>query len=132
MQLSVTVRNAKLDAITTAIGASAILCLFSGSLPADCTQPDPTGLIATMTLPATWMAGATGGTKSLTGVWSVGATNAGVVASFRIYDPTGVTCHAQGTCSLAGAGGDMIIDNTNVAVGQVVTVQTFTLTEGNA
>jgi hypothetical protein len=132
MQLSTTVRNAKLDAIETAIGASALLSMFSGSLPADCTQADPTGLILTMTLPASWMSDASGGVKSLAGVWSQAASGAGIVASFRIYDSTGVTCHAQGTCSLGGGGGDMILDNTNVAISQVVTVQTFTLTEANA
>ena len=43
----------------------------------------------------------------------------------------GTTCHIQGTVTLTGGGGDMTVDNTNFAAGQVFTVSNFTITAGN-
>ena len=40
VQLSTAVRNARLDAIETAIGASAILRIRSGAVPANCAAAD--------------------------------------------------------------------------------------------
>ena len=57
-QYSVAVRNAKLDAVETQIGVSAILKIFSGAEPANCAAGDPAGLLCTIALPADWMAAA--------------------------------------------------------------------------
>jgi hypothetical protein len=40
MQLSVAARNARLDAIETTAGASAVLKIFTGSPPANCAAAD--------------------------------------------------------------------------------------------
>lgn len=131
-QLSVAVRTGKAGAIATAVGASPILKLFSGAEPANCAAADPAGPLASITLPATWLAAAASGAVSMTGTWAGTASAAGTAASFRIYDSTGTTCHLQGSCSLSGAGGDMILSNTNLASGQSFSVTSFTQTEGNA
>jgi hypothetical protein len=79
------------------------------------------------------MAAASGGSKSKSGTWQdLSADAAGSAGHFRIYDSGGATCHMQGTATITGGGGDMILDNTNFAVGQVFTVVNFTLTAGNA
>jgi hypothetical protein len=131
-QLSVTVRNARLDAIESAISTSAKLQLRSGAAPANCAAADSGTLLSELDLPADWMAAASSGTKEKSGTWSGVGVAAGTIAHFRIKDSTGATCHIQGSVTITGGGGDMIVDNTNVAVDQVVTVQTFTLTDGNA
>lgn len=126
-QYSVGVRNAKLDQIETTIGTAAVLKIFSGAEPANCAAADPSGLLATITLPSDWMNNASSGSKTLLGTWSVAASGSGTAASFRIYDSGVTTCHIQGAIT-----GDMTLDNTNIASGQTVTVTTFTITAGNA
>jgi hypothetical protein len=125
-QYSVAVRNSRLDAVETAIGVSAVLKVFSGAEPANCAAADPTGLLCTITLPADWLAAASGGTKAKAGVWSGAASGSGTAASWRIYDSSGTVCHIQGNTT------DMTFDNTNIATGQTMTVNSFTLTAGNA
>src|SRR3990167_5250459 len=56
-QFSVAARNAWLDAIETAIGASAILKIRTGAVPATCATADAGTVLATMALPSDWMAG---------------------------------------------------------------------------
>jgi hypothetical protein len=125
-QKSVAVRNAELDAIETTAGTTALLKLFSGAEPANCAAADPAGLLATLTLPSDWMAAAGSGVKAKAGTWSGTGSAAGTIACWRIYDNAGTTCHLQGNTT------DMTFDNTNVAIGQVVTVNTFSITAGNA
>jgi hypothetical protein len=132
-QLSVAVRNARLDAIETAIGVSAVLKIRTGAAPANCAAADAGTVLATLALPADWMAGASGGTKALAGTWQdASADAAGTAAHFRLYASDGTTCHAQGTVTATGGGGDMTVDNTNFAAGQSFSVSSFTVTEGNA
>lgn len=125
-QYSVTVRNAKLDQIETTIGVSAVLKVFSGAEPANCAAADPTGLLVTITLPVDWMANAATGAKSKLGTWSGTASATGTAASWRIYELTGATCGIQGNTT------DMTFDNTSIASGQTVTVNTFTITAANS
>lgn len=133
LQYSVAVRNAKLDAVETAIGASAVLKLRTGAQPADCAAADSGTVVATLTLPSDWMAAASSGSKAKAGTWEdTSADNAGTVAHFRIYASDGTTCHAQGTVTNTGGGGDMTLDNVAVNAGQTITITGFTLTAGNA
>jgi hypothetical protein len=131
IQLSVAVRNARLDAIETAIGTSAILRIRTLSPPADCAAADVGVVLAEMTLQSDWMAAAASGSKAKAGTWQDAAANAaGTAAHFRIYDSAGTVCGLQGT--VAQGSGDLSLDNTNIALGQQVTINTFTLTDANA
>lgn len=133
LQYSTTVRNAKLDAVETAIGASAILKIRTGAVPANCAAADSGTVLATLNLPADYMAAASGGTKAKSGTWEdLSADNTGTAAHFRLYASDGVTCHAQGTVTLTAGGGDMTVDSTSFTAGQAFTVTGFTLTAGNA
>jgi hypothetical protein len=128
-QYSVSVRNAKLDQVEATIGTGAILKIFSGAEPANCAAADPAGLLATLTLPSDWMANASAGAKAKAGTWSGSGSAAGTAASFRIYDSGLVACHIQGNVGMGS--GDLSLDNTNIAIGQTVTVNTFQITAGN-
>jgi hypothetical protein len=131
IQLSVAVRNARLDAIETTIGASPALEIRSGAVPANCAAADAGTLLASMALPADFMAAASAGAKAILGTWQDLEANAtGTAGHFRIKQ--GATCHLQGTVTGTGGGGDMELNNTSIAVGQSVSVSAFTLTDGNA
>lgn len=133
LQYSVAVRNAKLDAVETAIGASAVLKIRTGAVPATCATADSGTVLATCSLPSDWMAAASSGTKAKAGTWEDTSADAtGTAAHFRLYASDGTTCHAQGTVTATGGGGDMTVDNVSFASGQAFSVTSFTLTAGNA
>jgi hypothetical protein len=133
LQLSVAVRNARLDAIETAIGTSPIMRIRTGSVPASCAAADAGTVLASLTLPSDWMAAASSGSKSLSGTWQdLLADASGTAAHFRIYDSGGSTCHLQGTVTVTGGGGDLTLSSASISAGQAVTVTAFTLTEGGA
>lgn len=133
IQLSTGVRNARLDAIESTIGTSAVLKIRSGSAPADVATADSGTVLATCTLPSDWMAAASSGAKAKSGTWEDTSADAtGTAAHFRIYASDGTTAHIQGTVTATGGGGDMTVDNTSFASGQAFTVTGFTLTDGNA
>jgi hypothetical protein len=132
LQYSVAVRNAKLDAVETAIGTSAVLKIRTGAAPANCATADSGTVLATLSLPSDWMAAASGGTKAKSGTWEDTSADAtGTAAHFRLYASDGTTCHAQGTVTATGGGGDMTVDNTSFAAGQGFSITGFTLTAGN-
>lgn len=132
VQLSVAVRNARLDAIETTVGTSAVLRIRTGAAPADCATADAGTVLAEMTLPSDWLAAAAAGSKAKAGTWQDASANAtGTAAHFRIYDSAGTTCHLQGTVTATGGGGDLTLDNTSLASGQSVTITSFTLTDAN-
>ena len=129
--LSTAVRNARAEAIEATIGASAKLLIFSGAKPANCAAADPSGLLATIDLPADWLTAAASGVVSKAGTWAGTGSGAGDAQSFRIKDNGGTTCHLQGTAGGAGSGMEMILTNANIAIGQAVSVSSYTWTEGN-
>jgi hypothetical protein len=133
IQLSTTVRNARLDAIETAIGTSPILRIRTGAQPANCGTADSGTVLVEMTLPSDWLAAAASGAKAKSGTWEdASANNTGTAAHFRIYESTGTTCHLQGSVTVTGGGGDMTLDNDDINAGQNVVITGFTLTDANA
>jgi hypothetical protein len=131
MQFDVTVRNAIVDAIETAIGSSPIFKIFDGALPASPIAADNGDVMAQWTAPSDWLSNASDGSKSKLGTWSTNASGTGTATYFRVYNAAGNECRGQGVVSMAGGGGDMILDNTSFANGQPFTVSAFTLTAGN-
>ncbi len=133
-QFSDATRNAALDAIESAIGTAPKLQIRSGALPANTAANDGGSLLVEIDLPSDWLEDAATGVKTIKGTWTgtgaaaaAGGTNAG---HFRIKNTAGTTTHVQGTITITGAGGDMELDNPNIAQNQSVTVTTFTLTAG--
>lgn len=133
VQLSTAVRNARLDAIETTIGVSAVLKIRTGAQPANCAAADSGTVLATLNLPSDYLAAASGGTKAKSGTWEdTSADNTGTAAHFRIYDSGGSTCHLQGTVTATGGGGDLTVDSTSFTATQDFLITAFTLTDGNA
>lgn len=133
VKFSTGVRNARLDAIESTVGTTAVLKIRTGAAPADVATADSGTVLVTMTLPSDWLAAASSGSKAKAGTWQDTSADAtGTAAHFRIYASDGTTAHMQGTVTATSGGGDMELDNTSIASGQSVTVTTFTLTDGNA
>lgn len=135
-QFSVAVRNARADAYESAIGASPKLRFYTGAQPANCAAARTGTLLCEMALPADWMANAANGAKAMAGTWSgTGLAAAGTgtnIGHFAIMDSSGATCHHQGSVTVTGGGGDITVDNVNVAQNQSLSVTSFTFTEGGA
>lgn len=132
-QFSVAGRNAALDTLFTTIGASAILKIRTGAVPANVAAADSGTVLATLNLPSTYMNAASGGTKTKNGTWEdLSADAAGTAGHFRLYRSDGTTCEQQGTITATGGGGDMTLDNIVIAVAQAITVTGYTVTAGGA
>jgi hypothetical protein len=130
IQLAVSTRNARLDAIETDLGTSPILEIRTGAQPADCATADSGTVLATLTLPSDFMAAAAAGAKAKSGTWQDASADAtGTAAHFRLKT-SGSVCKLQGSCGIGT--GDLQLDNTSLATGQQFTVTAFTLTDGNA
>lgn len=125
IQFGATLRTDRTAQIQAAVGASGTLVFYSGVVPANCAASNPTGVLATITLPATFLTSASGVT-TIAGTWATTATASGTAASWRIFDGSGV-CHAQGNVT-----SDIILNNTSIATGQAVSVTAFSFTDGNA
>jgi hypothetical protein len=132
LQLSVTVRNARLDAVESTIGASAVLKIRTGAQPANCAAADSGTVLATLSLPSDWMAAASSGSKAMSGTWQDTSADAtGIAAHFRLYASDGTTCGAQGSVTATGGGGDMTCDSVSFTAGQSFSVTAFSLSDGN-
>lgn len=131
IQFSVAVRNARLDAIKTTIGTAGKLLLYTGAVPATCATAASGTLLATLTLPTTYINAASSGSSTIAGgPWTGTASAAGTAGYFRLTDTAGTAVGIQGT---VGQGtGDMSFDNATFTVGQNIQITAFTSTDGNA
>jgi hypothetical protein len=133
LQFSTGLRNAILDVCESHTGATAVLKIFDGTIPANCGTADAGTVLSTVTLPADWMAAASGGTKALAGTWQDTSADAtGTADYFRIYpsSPTTTNSTIQGTVGVGS--GDLQLDSTNFTAGQQFTITAFTLTAPGA
>jgi hypothetical protein len=130
---SAVLRNALLDTWESAIGASAIIRVYTLAPPADVAAAETGVLLAEFILAADWAAAAAGGVKALSGVplETVGVA-AGTAGHYTIYASNGTTRHEQGTITVTGGGGDMTIDNAVIAIGQTVKITSFQKTAPGA
>lgn len=132
VQFSTAVRDARADAVESAIGVSAILKIRTGAPPANCAAADTGSVLATVNCPSDYMAASSAGVKSKNGTWEdLSADATGTAAHFRVYDSGGATCHIQGTVTVTGGGGDLTVNTTSFTVAQPFTVTAFSWTEGN-
>ena len=132
VQLSIAVRNAQNDAIETAMGTTPWLDIRTGAQAADCATADAGSELEHMALPSDFLGASAAGVKSKAGVWSGTVDAPGTAAHFRIKDLADTNCHMQGSVTATSGGGDMELDNVVLASGQTLTVNTFTITAGNA
>lgn len=122
-------RNARLDAITTFAGASALLRIYDGTRPA--TGGTATTLLAELTCNATFAPSASGGTLTLNSITADSSANAtGTATWFRIVKSDGTTHVLDGTVGTSGA--DINLNTVSIVSGASVSVTSAVFTEGNA
>lgn len=131
VQYSTTARDAAITALTDAAGAAPTLEIRTGPPPANCATASSGTLLVSMTLPSTWLTAASGGSRSLAGLWQDPSADAtGVAGHYRIFN--GATCHQQGVVTVSGGGGDLTMLSTSITAGDPVTVTTATMGIGGA
>ena len=120
-------RNARLDAITTAMGASSLTRIYDGSRPA--TGGAATTLLAELANSATFAPAASGGVLTANAITQDSSANATGTAAW------GRGCTSGGTAvmdwNVGTSGSDMNLTTTAVVITQPVGVTSFVITEGN-
>jgi hypothetical protein len=126
------VRNARADAITTAIGSSGTLRIYDGTPPASANAAlSSNTLLANLALSATYAAGASGGVLTASAISNDASADAtGTATFYRILKSDGTTVIEQGTVSTSGA--DLNLNTTSIVIGGPVAITSKTFTEGNA
>jgi hypothetical protein len=120
--------NAILDTGFDAIFNSGVLELRTGTQPATASAAATGSLVRSVSLPADAFAAAAAGVKAKAGTWQNADAGAGVPTWFRLKQTTdagstdGTDERIDGSVSMTGAGGDLQLDNTNIAANQTVTV----------
>lgn len=123
-----TLRDARLDAITTACGGSALLRIYSGTRPA--TGGTATTLLAELTCNATFApASSGGGPLTLNAITQdSSADSTGTASWFRILT-SGAVAKIDGNVGTSGS--DLNLTTTSIVATQPVSISSFTITEGN-
>lgn len=125
---STNLRNARMDAITTFTGGSALLRIYDGTRPA--TGGTATTLLAELTCNATFAPAASGGVLTLNAITQDSSANAtGTATWFRIVKSDGTTHVLDGNVGTSGS--DLNLTTTSIVATQPVSVTSFVLTEGN-
>jgi hypothetical protein len=131
ISFSTIVRNARLDAIESAIGASPVIKLRTGNAPVRCSDADSGTVLVTYSLESDWSPAAASAAKSMINTHIGGqATATGTPGHYRMYDSSGV-CHMQGTVGLTVNQFDMIVDKVSIEAGQNVNIISWVITDGN-
>jgi hypothetical protein len=122
---STTLRNAMLDAITTAIGASGLLRVYDGTRPAS--GGAATTLLAQLALSATAAAAAASGVLTFNAITQDSSADATGTATWFRVTTSGGTFVIDGNVS----GAELNLVPTSITATQPVSVSSFVITEGN-
>jgi len=122
-----TLRNAQLDAITTAVGNAGKLQIYDGARPA--TGGTATNKLAEFTLGTPFAPAAAAGVLSPNLPANTTGLLAGTATWFRITTGAGGFV-IDGSVGLSGA--DLNLNTTTVSVGLTMSVTAFSITRGNA
>lgn len=119
--LAATLRNNRADQITTFAGANAKLRVYTAAYGA---------LLYESLCAATLAPAAAAGVLTANAIGSATATGAGTAAIARLYKNDGTTLVMEGL-TVGTSGTNVVITNTTIAVSDVVTTSSMTITEGN-
>lgn len=125
-----TMRNAMLDAITTQVGASGKLRIYTSPKPATGAAIGGATQLAELTLNATFAPAASGGVLTLNAITADSAADAtGTALWFRIWKSDGTTAMIDGDVGTSGS--DLNLNTTSIVTGATVSITSFTITAGN-
>lgn len=124
-----TLRNAQLDAITTAVGSAGKLAIYDGTRPA--TGGTATNKLAEFTLGSPFAPAASSAVLSPTLPSSVTALLTGTATWYRITTSAAAFV-IDGSVTATGGGGDCQLNSTSISSGATVTITAHTISCGNA
>ena len=129
VRLSTAVRNAGLDAITTAIGTSGLLRIYNGTQPANVAAAlSGNTLLAELPLSATAAAAASGGVLTFNSITSDSSADATGTQTWATLTTSAGTRVVDMSCE--NGSGDLNLSGTIVATGTVA-VTSLTITDNN-
>ena len=128
MQYSLTHRTNAMSQLNTDLAASAVIKIFSGTIPANCGTADSGTLLVTFAGNAGGFGTAASQVLTASAVANATAAATGTAGYFRLYPSAATTTNAvvQGTCGMSAA--DMILTNTSITSGQTVSFTSLTVT----
>ena len=131
LSFSVAARNAQLDTLTTSVGTSGYLRIYSGTRPANVAAAITGTLLAELVCNASaFAAAASGGVLTANAIANDSSANAtGTATHYRLWKSDGTTGVIDGNVSTSGS--DLNLDNTSIVAGQVVSVTSYTITDNN-
>lgn len=129
-----TLRNNRLDQITSYVGASGLLRIYSGSRPSTGGAVGAAVLLAQLTLNSTFAGPASNGVLTLNAISPASSAAAtGQATWFRVVRSDGSTfCFDGSVSTIAQGSGDLRLDDVNIVLGGTVAISNGTITEGNA
>ena len=127
---STTLINARLDAITTAVGNAGVLRIYSGTRPANVAAAITGTILAELTCGTPFAAGAAAGVLSPTLPTTDASANAtGTATHFRVFT-SGAVAVVDGDVSTSGS--DLNLTTTSIVATQPVSIASWTITGGQA
>jgi hypothetical protein len=135
--ISTGLRNAVANSILNGAAGvhfdSGVLEIRSGTRPANADAAPTGSVLVTINLPADAFANAASGAAAKAGTWEdLSADAAGTATWFRLRTTSdgggSSTTDRRIDGDVAMSGADLNLDNTNIAAGQAVTINTFTVT----
>ena len=131
LQFETGTRNGMLDQITSKVGTSARLKIYSGTEPANCAAAlSGNTLLCDLPCSSAFAAAASGGVLTANAVTQTNAAASGTASFFRLTDSAGTTCYAQGTVGTSGA--DLNLNTTTISSGGPVQITSWTITAPGA
>jgi hypothetical protein len=127
IQLRSALADVALAALKTEIEVDpVVLYIRTGSAPIDTSEADTGTVLATLNLSSPIFNAPSLGSMAYTGTWEdLSADNTGTAGHWRLA--VDGTIYLQGTCSLSGDGGDLILSTLSFTTGDSVTIDSFTL-----
>ena len=127
LQYSTTHRNAAMDDITSKLGATGYVLIYTGSAPANCGSAATGTLLASLPMSNPVAPSSSSGVLTMSTITSATAGNTGTAGYFRLCTSSaGTTCIVQGTVGTSGA--DLNLTSTSITSGQTVSVTSWTIT----
>lgn len=122
-----TLRNSRLDQITSAIGNAGLLRIYDGTRPA--TGGAATTLLAELTGATPFAAGAAAGALTAGTITADASANATGTATWHRWATSGGTAIVDGNVGTSGS--DLNLTTVSIVATQPVSVSSYVITEGN-
>ena len=128
IQYSVAHRTNAMTQLITDIGASCVIKIFTGTVPATCATADTGTMLVTFAGNAAAFGAAAIGVLTVNAVANATAAAYGTAGYFRIYPSAATTTNAvmQGTCGTSGT--DMILTTATINYGNTIQFTSMSIT----